>query len=1103
MPLSKTNENGASDADYSGVPASVTFSATQTSKTFTFVATADGEDDDGESVKLTFGTLPAGVSAGTVDETTVSITDTDVPDVTATFLRTAYIVDEADDPDTNDKQENQVEIKVSLSAAPEREVVIPLTTSNQNGATDADYTGVPASLTFSATDTEQSFTFTAVDNDESHRTKTVRVSLGTLPAGVTVGDRNGTVVNILDDDSPEVEVSFGAATYTAAEGGTATVTVRLDQAPEREVVVPLTRSNEGGASDADYSGVPAEVTFSATQTSRTFTFTAADDDDNDDGETVKLAFGDTLPHRVTAGSVDEATVNITDNDPAVQVSFGAATYVVDESDDTVTAGVRENQAVIEVRLSAAPGRKVVVPLTRTNQGGASDADYDGVLDNVTFSASQTSRTFTFTALEDTDDDDGESVKLAFGTLPAGVSAGTPAETTVSINDDDAPMQNNDPLNPQINPPPPVEVGFGSASLKVAEGWSAQVLLWLSEEPDADVTIPLRITEQGGVSSADYSGVPASAAFSSGSRVASFTFQATDDSVAETGETVVIGLGTLPGGFSAGSPRSTSILITDDTPAVQVSFGASSYTVEESDDTGTDAVQENEVEVTLTLDADPERTVTIPLSKTNQGGATSADYSGVPADVVFNSGETSKSFTFTATDDTDNDDGESVKLAFGTLPADVTAGTTSETTVSITDNDNPAVTVSFGAATYSIDEADDPDTDAVRENQAVIEVRLSAAPERQVVVPLTKTNQGGASDADYDGVLDNVTFSATQTSRTFTFTALEDTEDDDGESVKLGFGTLPDGVSAGTPAETTVSINDNDVPDVKVSFGAAAYTAAEGGTATITVSLDEAPEREVVVPLSTTNQDGASDADYSGVPASVTFGSSDTSKTFTFSATDDSEDDDGESVKLAFGTLPSGVSAGTVDETTVSITDTDVPDVTATFLQASYTVDEADDPGTDHRVENQAVIRVSLSAAPEREVVIPLSRSNQNGATDADYTGVPASLTFSATDTEQSFTFNAVNNDAAHRTKFVRVSLGTLPVGVSEGGRPSTLVLILDDDSPEVEVSFGAATYTAAEGGTATVTVRLDQAPEREVVIPLTRPTRAAPRTPTTRACLPK
>ena len=168
IPLDRSNQGGASDADYSGVPATVTFSATDTSKTFTFTATDDSDNDDGESVKLAFGDdLPAGVTAGTTSQTTVSITDSDVPQVTATFLRTAYVVDETDDLGTTDQQENQAVIKVTLSAAPERTVTIPLSTTNQNGATDADYSGVPASLTFSATDTEQSFTFAAVDNSVS------------------------------------------------------------------------------------------------------------------------------------------------------------------------------------------------------------------------------------------------------------------------------------------------------------------------------------------------------------------------------------------------------------------------------------------------------------------------------------------------------------------------------------------------------------------------------------------------------------------------------------------------------------------------------------------------------------------------------------------------------------------------------------------------------------------------------------------------------------------------------------------------------------------------------------------------------------------------
>ena len=38
-----------------------------------------------------------------------------------------------------------------------------------------------------------------------------------------------------------------------------------------------------------------------------------------------------------------------------------------------------------------------------------------------------------------------------------------------------------------------------------------------------------------------------------------------------------------------------------------------------------------MEVVLTLDDDPERTVTIPFSKTNEDGASDSDYNGVPTE----------------------------------------------------------------------------------------------------------------------------------------------------------------------------------------------------------------------------------------------------------------------------------------------------------------------------------------------------------------------------------------------------------------------------------------------------------------------------------------
>ena len=76
----------------------------------------------------------------------------------------------------------------------------------------------------------------------------------------------------LSEDGPWVAVSFEQSSYAVAEGQSVTVTVTLDVVPGREVVVPITTTEEGGASDSDYSGVPASVTFASWETEKTFAF---------------------------------------------------------------------------------------------------------------------------------------------------------------------------------------------------------------------------------------------------------------------------------------------------------------------------------------------------------------------------------------------------------------------------------------------------------------------------------------------------------------------------------------------------------------------------------------------------------------------------------------------------------------------------------------------------------------------------------------------------------------------------------------------------------------------------------------------------------------
>ena len=1030
VPITATNQGGAVAADYSGVPATVTFNSSQTSKTITFAATQDTEDDDGESVRLAFGTsLPAGVSAGATAATTVSITDDDDPQVTVSFGASTYTAAEG----------GTATVTVTLSADPERTVEVPITATNQGGATSADYSGVPTSVTFDAGDTSQPITFAATQDAEDDDGESVELAFGALPTGVTAGATAETTVSITDNDDPQVTVSFGAATYTAAEGSTATVTVTLSADPERTVEVPITATNQGGAVAADYSGVPATVTFNSSQTSKTITFAATQDTEDDDGESVRLAFGTSLPAGVSAGATAATTVSITDNDdPQVTVSFGASTYTAAEG----------GTATVTVTLSADPERTVEVPITTTNQGGATSADYSGVPTSVTFDAGDTSQPITFSATQDTLDDDGESVELAFGALPTGVTAGSPSETTVSIRDDDDPA---------------VTVSFGAATYTAAEGSTATVTVTLSADPERTVEVPITATNQGGATSADYSGVPTSVTFDAGDTSQPITFAATQDAEDDDGESVLLGFGTLPGGITAttGEAAETTVSITDDDdPQVTVSFGAATYTAAEG---GT-------ATVTVTLSADPERTVEVPITKTEQGGASASDYSGVPATVTFDAGDTSKTFDFAATADTADDDGESVKLGFGSsLPTGVTAGATDETTVSIRDDDDPQVTVSFGAATYR----------AIEGSTAAVTVELSADPERTVEVPITKTNERGASDSDYSGVPASITFNSGDTEKTITFTAVQDSLNESGERVKLSFGTLPAGVSDGTPDETTVSISDSvqgqrTLPTVH--FGAATYTVAEGGGVDVTVTLSKAPGSEAVIPLTASNQGGATASDYSGVPTSVTFGAAETSRTFTVTAAQDTEDDDGESVLLAFGALPTGVTAGATAETTVSITDDDDPGVTVSFGAATYTAAEG----------STATVTVTLSADPERTVAIPLTKTNQGGATSADYSGVPVTVTFDAGETSQPITFAATQDTEDDDGESVLLAFGALPTGVTAGATAETTVSITDDDDPGVTVTFGASTYTAAEGSTATVTVNLSADPERTVAIPLTK-----------------
>ena len=620
-------------------------------------------------------------------------------------------------------------------------------------------------------------------------------------------------------------------------------------------------------------------------TASTHTLVAADQ-----GTTIKVtvSFTDDASNPETLTSATTAVV--TDTTGQTTVTFGASSYTATEGGAAAT---------VTVALSAAPSASVTIPLTTAHLNGATAADHAGIPATVTFGTNQTVMTFTVTATDDADTDGGESVQLGFGTLPAGYAPGARRTATVTLVDDDANLI----------------VNFGTerhTTVKVLESdtvWHRFIFSLSTSRygppngnPQQPVTIPLVVTHVGGAKAEeDYEGIPKSVTFEVGQSVTDFSMRAIPDGKRETGEGLRLDFGPLPAGVRKGTwgPYETIAFVDQVLPGYTVLFGAEAYTATEGGAPARVSIHLNEP-----VEIEP---LVVGLVVTHVG-ATAADYTGIPKSVRFGVGEQTQTITVTATDDTDDDDGESVTLSFVNDPnGRVRVGTgPASATVALADNDGTRrVTVSFGAVTYTATEGG---------ADATVRVELDAAPGRSVTVPLTKAHLGNATAADYSGIPMNVTFAANQTSRTFAVMATAGDGSDGGESVSIGFGTLPEGVFAGSPAATTVTLADGGEQRLVVNFGSSrghTVQVREGARRLrLNVLLDSSPRRPVTIPLVVTHVGGATEADYAAIPESVTFAAGQTSAHYYVRALPDEEDKTGEGLQLDFGPLPPGVRKGT-------------------------------------------------------------------------------------------------------------------------------------------------------------------------------------------------
>ena len=220
-----------------------------------------------------------------------------------------------------------------------------------------------------------------------------------------------------------------------------------------------------------------------------------------------------------------------------------------------------------------------------------------------------------------------------------------------------------------------------------------------------------------------------------------------------------------------------------------------------------------------------------------------------------------------------------------------------------------IEVSYAAASYTAPEGGDAVT---------VTVKLSRAGGPELAIPIGVTRPETTEVGDYrvEGLEEwdaqagtgTLTFPVDETERTWRIATNHDGDEDD-ETVELGFRELPETVLAGEPSVAIVTLVDKGLLELTVSFGQAAYVMIEGQKGEIEVTVSPPADRRVEVPLVVASRGGATDEDYTGIPASVVFEVGESQRTISVEVLMDDVDDPGEGIVLSLGGLAQAVSAG--------------------------------------------------------------------------------------------------------------------------------------------------------------------------------------------------
>jgi len=962
-------------------------------------------EDDLDEFDETFGlVLQAGsnVAVGSNDTHTITIVDNDaLPQLAFEEAGTSF-----------SESDGSVLVNLLLDAPSGRSIPYTITFANGTARESDDFTGVAIESAIDPGDTQIGVPFEILEDALFELDEDFSITIDSASnADLTNGPRT-TVISILNNDVAPT-YSFDATDVTVSErDGTYSATVSFDVPAGTTVEVPFQVIDNTTIQGEDYtvdSPLSNLLTFAPGETSQTIEFTLIDEGVFEGDEQFTIELEDPSPPTSLArgGAILTQVVTLTESLGGPTLTLAASQPTVDEDDAT--------PIIVTATLS--------VPST-------SDVTFDiqEVFNNIeandytllpagphTIPAGSRTLTVQFVAVDDAVYEGDESIQLRLANV---VNAGVGAPNTADLF-----IFENEPF-PLVELPVP--------TLTVTEGdiTGSNLPVTISGVAEFDFEVFYDTTDGTAEAGVDFDVQPSISGFvtiPAGSTSTNIVIVPLKDAIDEGVEDAIVALssGEVLGGEGRGGQQST-ILVADNDGAPSVAFEFDNYSTFENSVTNTPILIQLSAASSLTVDVDvtgASGTLTIPDDGTFD--------QPLPVTLTFKPGEIRKTIHFTPVDDVLFENTETLDLALANF-SNATAGSPSTTVLTVTDGDFPPL-VSLV-----------PSNPSGNENDAGIpfNLELSSVSGLDASGRLIFANSTATAGEDYDGTDILFTIPAGSTAVSVSLPLIDDNIYEGFEDLTVS---IVDPVNCFTSSGTMfINIFENENFPTAL-FETNLADVPEGNTLDINITLSPAATFPLAFDLFMVGGDAIDGEDFTTnpvVPTLVSFAAGETNSILSFSAIDDTIDDDNEFVQFELfdqsGKVNGTRGAGPGPSPLIQVNIVDNDDAPAVFFEQSFIeVDEQSGTG---------FISVGIYPPAPNDVIFQIADSPGTAAEGSDFIFDQTQLyTVNAGTTRflvelQTVIDSSPEDDETYFLDIINVS------GALLGTPLNAMVTIIDDDS---------------------------------------------------------